>query len=256
MKQRWIEAGYFVLADGKPSQSAAGILPARIVTVSNCIADIYPGYWALPWIEAPSDEQRQAHELPFDAATFADIRSWVARALEQGDLGWESVFFSLRAAREFQERFLRTLPESRIVGLSATEDVAAEFLLEEAPQEGRQGSGVWTMLERRRPLAGKTALLGYDVLGAEFGGDFHNFACNSLERDYREKLGVVFNAHGLIAEYPMARAACEYTNRDDVGAEPVGWYPFRIDDCRAGTGEPTLWSRLASGWKNGKLDGS
>ena len=150
--------------------------------------------------------------------------------MDDGHFGWPNEFFSLRAAREFGIRFLGAAQRSRIVGMSLAMDVAAAFLREEAPQERHDGSGVWTVLKRGVPLAQGGSLLGFDVLGAEYGGWFHTFCCNGLEQEFNEKLGITFNEYGLIDDYSRAVTACEYTNRDDVGAEPVAWYPFRVDD--------------------------
>lgn len=72
--------------------------------------------------------------------------------------------------------------------------------------------------------------LGFDVLGAEGWGSYHTFACNALTRPCREHLGIVDNAYGLIDDYEQAVEACSYTLRDDMGAEPVAWYPFRVDE--------------------------
>ncbi|MGC4068432.1 MAG: hypothetical protein QM784_28055 [Polyangiaceae bacterium] len=74
--------------------------------------------------------------------------------------------------------------------------------------------------------------LGFEVLGANWGGSFHTFSCNSLEQQFSENIGIAFNQDGLIDTYEDALKASEYTNRDDVGAEPVAWYPFRLDEYR------------------------
>lgn len=230
----WIGAGFFLLSEGKSSEKSPRLLPAHIITVSNCIVDTYPDSWALPWVDTPADELRSMRDsLGLDDNAFGDLRSWVEQAMESGDFGWPNVFFSVRAGREFSHRFLGALQGVRLVGLSLTKDVAADFLREEAPQEGRGASGVWTMLARRELLAQPATQLGFDVLGAEYGGWFHTFSCNGLEKDFSDKLGVLFNQCGLIDEYVRAVAASEYTNRDDTGAEPVAWYPFRVDDYGA-----------------------
>ena len=57
----------------------------------------------------------------------------------------------------------------------------------------------------------------------------------AVVRDYSERLGISLNSYGLIEDYAMAPAASEYTNREEVGAEPVAWYPFRVDKYEANT---------------------
>jgi len=201
------------------------------VTVSTCIVESWPNSWALSWVKTTPEVARRVREsLELDDTDFADLQLWVSRSMDNGKFGWPDVFLSLRSAREFKNRFLGAIAGSRIVGLSLAKDVAAEFLREERPQEGHGAPGVWTMLKREVALNQQASLLGFDVLGAEYGGSFHTFSCNGLEEDLNKKLGITFNEYGLIGDYSSALAASDFTNRDDVGAEPVAWYPFRVDE--------------------------
>jgi len=231
MECEWLEAGFYVISGGKSPEMTTSLLPERVVTVSSCIVETYPDSWALPWVATSPDELRRWQALlGLNDSDVAELRSWVVRAMDDEKFGWPNVFFSLNAAREFRQRFLAGVQDARILGLSLAVDVAKEFLRDEAPQEGRGGPGVWTMLRRGARLNRPAPPLGFDVLGAEYGGAFHTFLCNGLEQDFKNKLGITFNRHGLISDYPMAVRASEYTNQDEVGAEPVAWYPFRVDD--------------------------
>ena len=69
--------------------------------------------------------------------------------------------------------------------------------------------------------------LGYEVLCWDIGG-FHSFICNGLEKDYEEKLQLIFNENGFFNELDSAVKAVEYTRRDEVGAEPGYWAPFKL----------------------------
>lgn len=235
MQREWIDAGYVLLTEGRSPKSSHGLLPAHLVTVSTCLVDAYPDSWALPWVETSLVESRAIQDsLGLEDDEFALLREWVGQALDSGEFGWPNVFFSAQIAREFQARFLRTLKGIRLVGLSLTKEVAEDFLRTEAPQEGYGASGVWTMVARGESPRAIATQLGFDVLGAEFGGSFHTFSCNGLEQDYNDKFGITFNELGLIPEYESAVLAAEYTNRDDTGAEPVEWYPFRVEGLEAG----------------------
>ena len=238
MEDVWIEAGFFLVSGGSSPERQRHLLPARMATVSTCIVESYPDQWALPGVKTKPDELRQIREsLSLDESGLEELRCWVERALDEGNIGWPNVFFSLRAARELRSRFLGALQDSRLLGLSIAKDLAAEFI-----REQRDGApSVSTMVARGIPLAQCSPPLGFDVLGAEYGGSFHTFSCNGLERAFAEKLGIKLNSYGLIDEYSAAVAACEYANRDDVGAEPVAWYPFRVDDY-------PLESRASSRW--------
>lgn len=230
MDRQWIEAGFFIVSEGDSPENGKGLLPNRIVTVSTCLVRTYPDSWALPWVKSDPDTlQGLQRSMELDNAQFAEMRSWVDRAMNGGDFGWPNVFISREAAEEFRGRFLHAIAGLRLVGLSLTRNVGTDFVRQEEPEKGAGAGGVWTKVSRWVPLGSSGILLGFDVLGAEVGGSFHTFSCNGLERDFTEVLRVSFNQHGLIDDYPKCVEAAQYVNREDVGAEPVNWYPFRID---------------------------
>ena len=187
MQHEWLEAGFFVVSDATSPKRAGSPLPSRIVTVSTCIVESYPDEWALPWFQtSPEDLERIRASLGLNRSAFSGLRAWVEEAMTNGDYGWPNVFLSLEAAREFGQKFLGAVRNRRLLGLSLAEEVARAFVREEALPEGRGGSGTWSALQRRRRLEHPGPPLGFDVLGAEHGGDFHTFTCNSLERHYSE----------------------------------------------------------------------
>lgn len=151
MQREWLEARYFIVSDAPSPDRASGLLPPRVVTVSTCIVESYPDAWALPWVQTPGDELDKLREfLGLDMAAFSALRSWVGEALDNGDYGWPNVFLSLGAARAFGHRFLGAVKNRRLVGLSMVEDLAREYLREEAPPEGHGAPGIWTALSRTR----------------------------------------------------------------------------------------------------------
>jgi hypothetical protein len=223
----WIQAGFFLIKEAVPPPRDRQFLPPRIITASDCIAEVYPGYWALPGGEVSSDGgTRQAtladvpKELKLTGSQFDDLRSWVERALASLDLGWPNVFLNLRAAREFKHRFMHAISGVHLIGLAIASDNVEEFTSDP--------SSMGEVASKRLPPDDSGVFLGFDVLGVEFGGDFHTFSCNGLEKDYVEKLGITFNAHGLIPDQDQALAAAEYTNRDETGAEPVPWFAAKL----------------------------
>lgn len=231
MESQWIEAGFFVISDGRSPEREPRLLPPRLVTVSTCIAEVYPDVPLLAGTNTPArllDRMRKA--LRLDTSDFARLRSWVANALEHEEMGWPNVFYSLGAARKFKRLFLGTVGETRIVGLSLTRKVANDFIQEEGYTAECGEYGVCKMLMKMAVLRPGLSPLGFDVLGAENDGMFHTFSCNSIEGDLNERLGISFNDFGLIDHYEAAAAACEYMNRRDVPTEPVHWYPFRVDE--------------------------
>jgi hypothetical protein len=114
-----------------------------------------------------------------------------------------------------------------LIGLVFAADDAEEEFRSDPGYYGP--SGMLEIVSRQLPPEEAGVFLGFDVLGVEYGGNpLHTFSCNGLERDYVEKLGIIFNGHGLIPDQDQALAAAEYTNRDETGAEPVPWFAVKL----------------------------
>lgn len=226
MKSEWIQAGFFLIKEAVPPPRDPQFLPPRIITASECIGDVYPGFWAIKSAETPPEELAKVREeLKLTESEFEDLRSWVDLSLASSDLGWPNVFLNLRAAREFKRRFMNAVPGVHLVGLViATDD--AEEVMSDPSYYGP--SGMLEIISRQLPPEKAGVFLGFDVLGVEYGGSLHTFSCNGLERDYVVKFGITFNAHGLIADQDQALAAAEYTNRDETAAEPVPWFAVKL----------------------------
>jgi len=213
MKSEWIQAGFFLVTEGIPALKDQQFLPPRIITVSTCMAHVYPGWWALPGehellnegTTRPTTLADVPEELKLTESGFEDLRSWVDRSLASSDLGWPNVFLNLRAAREFKHRFMHAVPGVHLIGLVIATDDAEEFIPD------YETSGLGMIVPRRLPPDDAGLFLGYDVLGVEYAGDFHTFSCNGLAPDYVGKLGITFNAYGLIPDQDQALAAAEYT---------------------------------------------
>jgi hypothetical protein len=119
-----------------------------------------------------------------------------------------------------------------LLGISLRTADVGDFVVDVAPSSN-PGDGVVSVLaEERAPIEGE--VWGFEVLGADFG-TFHTYLCHGLETEFMDVLGVRFNERGLIEDWTGAAAASEWINRDEVGAEPVPWYPWRIDGYRLET---------------------
>lgn len=225
---RWIQGGYFLVKDGK---SQDGRSPLRRVTLSSCVSTSYPDGWALPWWRDEEHRREARAALGLDEQGFAELLAWTERALEDRRFGRQNVFLELAPAREFHRRFLAQVSGVRLLGLGLEEGAAADFLRDEGPTAAADpGTGIWLALGRHRRVEPGGTRLGFDVLGVEYDCDLHSFSCNDLERHYHRDLGISLNAFGLIDDAEDAVRAAEYSNRDDVPAEPVPWYAGRLDE--------------------------
>ena len=89
-----------------------------------------------------------------------------------------------------------------------------------AETDEKKPKTVWT-----EPLGGKERILGYDVMGSNYG--WTTFQCNGLEKTLFEVFGVRLNEWSLIATLEQAEAFAEHINAHDLG-EP-GWYaPYAV----------------------------
>ena len=92
------------------------------------MVDVYPGVWALPRVETPSEELARIREaLQLTESEFADLRSWVDCAFSSSEFGWPNLFLYLGSARDFNRQFMRAVHGVRLIGLSITADDAEEF---------------------------------------------------------------------------------------------------------------------------------
>ena len=224
----WIQAGFFLICTRETPWHDSELLPPHVVTASNCIVECFPDTRLLLVENLPGfDQEELRSRLRLQQDEFSSLLAWIDRAWSEERFGPPGVFFSVDDAREFCHQYLGKIEaQIRLVGLSLDSALLTEY------QEELCRSGVATKLSRLDPLASGGKWLGFDVMGEDAydSNIFHTFSCNGLEKAYSEIFGISFNAHGLIDEYPAAVAACDYTFRDEVGAEPAAWYPFRVDE--------------------------
>lgn len=203
------------------------LLPQRFWSLSDCLCKIFPGTEALSWAKGDKDTQRHFREaLSLSEREAEKLRAWVDARFNEGAIGWPSVFLSLDVAHQFGRLYLQDVPNLKLVatGLPQSNVLA---LVEDGVGDASQGqSGVEAQLLKRLALPKEGwRRRGYEILGHDHGG-FHSFACNGLEEDYKDKLGIKLNAEGLIESLQEAALATDYTGRDDVGAEPGLWLPW------------------------------
>ena len=220
-----VSAGYVVtrLAP-RPTYVDAALLPPQLISASDCIAEFFPSFWALR--EARVSEQDRAaaaakfgitpHDLP-------KVIEYMTRARDRQELGWPRVWFSTQSAIAAIKRFLSVLDDVVLVGLGVPQDLADDFLAGAGPMDT---SDICTMLRAGNPLASGGTPLGWEVVGYEFGGDFHSWLCNHIEKEAYARLGIRPGANGLIVCENDARSILSLVGLDDVGAEPVPWFPL------------------------------
>jgi hypothetical protein len=226
----WISGGYYLIEPFEVSGSMDRRLPKRMWSISACLSNTYPDEDYLDWVQVPADRDREIRQrLGLDVHGLAELKKEVARLFEDGSLGWPNVFLDTQTARAFSARWLATVSDLRLLGISLASEHVERFIGDTAPGEGEGESGVRRAVRGGgSPVGGTT--IGFEVLGMEQGGHVHSFVCNGLEADFMDELDLPLNEFGLIADPEEALAAAAWVNREEVGAEPVPWYEWRVDE--------------------------
>ncbi len=232
----FISAGFLVTREvERPSCMSARLLPARIVSASDCIAPFAPDTWCIEWTN-DTQERRvgSAGAFGLDSQTLEELTAWATERFDR-TIRWPNVITDLDTAGELVGRFFGSLPEVRALELclhrSMTQSLCQEA--EPPPQEpgfapnGRQG--VHEVILQGRPPAHGGNVLGFEPLVFDCSLS-HSWLCNGLETQVEQALGIIPNRYGLLGSSEEAIRCVEYISRDDVGAEPGLWLPWLLVD--------------------------
>lgn len=133
------------------------------------------------------------------------------------------VFNCYESAFEFCNNFLFHQKDIKIIGIALTSIYKEVFLNDQDDLT----YGICKNLNISKPLNPKGKLLGYEILGYEYGC-LHSYICNGLDDIYYDKYNLKLNCHGLISSLDEAKALSDYTNNEVDGTEPVIWLPWAI----------------------------
>jgi len=222
---KYIFGGYYLVQGvDKPSWISNIISTPVIWVLTDCICDFMPTYTLLPGCESTDEIISEiSNHTGLSVEEIESMKTTVENMLSTKQLGWPNVFHTLDSAQDFYEKHLSKAKNFKILGIAFSEKDAEEFLIEENPNNS-QDIGILNVLSKRQEIPSNINSLGFEILGHEYGGDFHSFLCNGLEKDFAEKLGITFNETGRMKTYEDAKRAEEYINDESVGAEPVPWY--------------------------------
>jgi hypothetical protein len=148
-------------------------------------------------------------------------------ALAGGELGWPCVWKSLDAARAAAKTFGLDSDVFAILELGIPVDEVGGLLAALAPGPSEGSTGIHACLQQAIPLHEHGAVAGWELLGAEHGGDFHSWLCNSLQDEAARQLGIAPGAFGLLQSEKDARAVMDLI-AGGVGAEPVPWFAVQL----------------------------
>ena len=225
---QYVSGGYFLAKYAARSEGmSADLLPARILSASHCIADI-PDAWAVRWANyQESDREEEAAKFGITPEILPQVIDWVTSGLESKKIGWPVVFYSLDTARQFAQSFLTHDTDLVLVGIGLQPEHAALLLLEEKPPDNHGTPGIYEALGQNLGLESGGEVLGFEVLGYDWGA-FHSWLCNGLELASYREFNIRPNRYGFISNLEDAIKCAEYASRDEVGAEPALWQPWLV----------------------------
>jgi hypothetical protein len=229
--QEYISAGYTITqAIDRPEWMSADLLPASILSLSDCISGFIPNWWTFKWATATNDKRRmEAERLGIGADNIPSIMQIVEDQEANKSIGWPNILFALESV----QRYLSVLPRNnkwRILGLSLQKNSADIYLKDCIPGDNIAEWGVYSRLRKGQAPESGGVLLGYELLGWENSGNAHSWLCNNLETECHEKCGVRPSANGFIGNLDDAIRCAQYISKPEVGAEPGVWQPWLIID--------------------------
>lgn len=231
----YMAGGYFITkyAD-RPEYLDAGLLPERLVSLSECIGSSVQIYWG--W---DLDKHRQeALQFGILSEKLNEFAAWI---LGKGrtDIDFPGVFYSIEAARRFVAEFLPVKDGLLIIGIALPESLVDGFLNDNQQtvynantQEYIQETyGINLALSERKPLPPNGEILGFEVVSYYYNLD-HSWLCSGLERDMHQKFGIRPGQYGLIETFEDANRVHEWILEGEAKGEhrgePEPYYPWLI----------------------------
>ena len=236
----YVFGGYFVTQRiARPPWMSAELLPARLLTASNCIASFVPDAWTFQWTRVAQEERLQtADTLGIRPEELPALVKQVTEAENADSFGWPNVVTSEKALVELAH-ILPSSPEWVVLGLGLHRENCASFLKKNAPTRGGGAAGVHEMVTQSLGLPLGGTFIGFEPLAFEPGLPPHSWLCNGLETKCFQSLGIRPAPNGLLAtEDDAVRANTHIAHlAHEGGAEPAQWLPWMMLDY---TG--ALWS--------------
>lgn len=222
--QEFYLGGYFII---KPTPRAnwmnCNVLDEKILSASSCICDFYPDINVF-WNKSQKVKESYKKTLEIDDFTYDKMEYWINEAFEKS-IESPNVFNNYESAIEFYNKFLSKQQDLKIIGIAIHKTHKDSFVEEQDDLT----YGICKNLNKLIPIDIQNTILGYEILGYEFGG-FHSYICNGLENKYYEKYKLVLNENGFIPTLEEANILSNYTNDEIDGKEPVLWLPWAILD--------------------------
>lgn len=223
--------GGYCLVQAKPLDF--GSKPGQVVvTASECVVHQLLGYWAYPSEKAGRKNSAEAEKtFGLDTSKVDKIREWVGAKVTANLIGWAGVFLDIQTAIEYRDAFFSHVDDILLLAIYFSEAERAELLKEFKPESENLGEiDIYRMLLRKSVEADHVGenLLGFDLIGIEYGGNFHSFHCHDMADELSKRFGLVLNQFGLFNEVSDWQPILDYMNDEETGCEPVPWFVAKV----------------------------
>ena len=204
-----------------------------VYSASDCINDNLVGTWAYTWTtnnNAGIDQIK--NEFLISDNTVSEIRQWIDKKFEEKKIGWHDLFAEIETVIEYKQKFYSHLTDLKIFALYFNEAEANCLIQEFNPIGDKEGAiGLHQILSEKivekESVNEKT--IGFDLIGVEFGGDFHSFHCHDLGKNLSVKFGLTLNNSGLFEPHFNWKPVLDYLNNEENGFEPVPWFVVKVN---------------------------
>lgn len=203
-----------------------------IMTCSTCFNESLFGAWAYSWANHDDtlyDANMTMNEhlksmFNIDDSARKRIHIWADEAFNNEKVGWVGVFMEAATGIEYKKRFFPETDNCYLIALYFNESDAARFL--ESYKD--EGIPVKLMAREREQERADERLLGYDIVGLDFGGEFHTSHCHYLQDALHQRFDLILNEHGLYNDIADWQPVVDYMNDKTTACEPVPWGIARI----------------------------
>ncbi len=215
--------GYYLI---KPSPLSFGEMKDKIVlTASGCINEIVLGEWAYPWDRTPRRDSSSSFRL--SKSEVDCIRRWVEEQLLSQTISWNGVFVDKQTALDCRNKFFSHIEDLTLVAIYFSESEKNEYMSDPELEEFL-GIALALMNNQVELETEGERLLGFDLIGVEFGAGFHTFHCHEMANELSEKFGLSLNEFGLFDAAADWAPIIAFMNDENAEVEPVPWYVVKV----------------------------
>ena len=235
MSEGYLCAGYYLTRRSKRAEyMSSELIPEQVLSASACICEFFPDDRAIEWASVSDEERtRAAASFGIPPSNLGGVVEWATENLAKA-FGWPSAFYTLEAAEEARVAQLPLGTNVVVFGLGLHEADVEDFLKAAKPPEAREGfapvgeSGIYECVKAQRPISTGGEFAGFELLSTAYGLLTCSWLCNGLEKECDRELGIRTNENGLVRTRSEALRCAEFISKDEVGAEPGLWLPWRV----------------------------